>query len=138
MNIVNKNSLLYLIFFIMIIKLFNAFYSTYYVSRWDYKTRMTQHYGYCDRESWGFYNDVSKKFDLKNEEIRIINNGGYVTIDPLFKDINNSKDINSKYLMLLNFQSEINKDIYSSKIENIDKYSVKYRLGNCYLLELND
>ena len=138
MNIINRNNLLYLIFFIMILKLFNAFYSTYYISKWDYKTRMTQHYGYCDRESWGFYNDVSKKFDLKNEEIRIINNGGYVTIDPLFKDINNSKDINSKYLMLLNFQSEINKDIYSSKIENIDKYSVKYRLGNCYLLELND
>jgi len=138
MNIINRNNLLYLIFFIMIIKLFNAFYSTYYISKWDYKTRMTQHYGYCDRESWGFYNDVSKKFDLKNEEIRIINNGGYVTIDPLFKDINNSKDINSKYLMLLNFQSEINKDIYSSKIENIDKYSVKYRLGNCYLLKLND
>ena len=138
MNIINRNNLLYLIFFIMIIKLFNAFYSTYYISKWDYKTRMTQHYGYCDRESWGFYNDVSKKFDLNNEEIRIINNGGYVTIDPLFKDINNSKDINSKYLMLLNFQSEINKDIYSSKIENIDKYSVKYRLGNCYLLKLND
>jgi virulence-associated protein VagC len=122
----------------MIIKLFNAFYSTYYISKWDYKTRMTQHYGYCDRESWGFYEEVSKKFDLKNEEIRIINNGGYVIIDPLFKDINNSKNINSKYLMLLNFQSEINKDIYSSKIENIDKYSVKYRLGNCYLLKLND
>lgn len=138
MNIINRNNLLYLIFFIMIIKLFNAFYSTYYISRWDYKTRMTQHYGYCDRESWGFYEDVSKKFDLKNEEIRIINNGDYVTIDPLFKDINNSKNINSKYLMLLNFQSEINKDIYSSKIENIGKYSVKYRLGNCYLLELND
>lgn len=138
MNIINRNNLLYLIFFIMIIKLFNAFYSTYYISKWDYKTRMTQHYGYCDRESWGFYNDVSKKFDLKNEEIRIINNGGYVIIDPLFKDINNSKNINSKYLMLLNFQSEINKDIYSSKIENIDKYSAKYRLGNCYLLKLND
>ena len=138
MNIINRNNLLYLIFFIMIIKLFNAFYSTYYISKWDYKTRMTQHYGYCDRESWGFYEEVSKKFDLKNEEIRIINNGGYVIIDPLFKDINNSKNINSKYLMLLNFQSEINKDIYSSKIENIDKYSVKYRLGNCYLLKLND
>jgi len=138
MNIINRNNLLYLIFFIMLIKLFNAFYSTYYISKWDYKTRMTQHYGYCDRESWGFYEEVSKKFDLKNEEIRIINNGGYVIIDPLFKDINNSKNINSKYLMLLNFQSEINKDIYSSKIENIDKYSVKYRLGNCYLLKLND
>ena len=138
MSIINRNNLLYLIFFIMIIKLFNAFYSTYYISRWDYKTRMTQHYGYCDRESWGFYEDVSKKFDLKNEEIRIINNGDYVVIDPLFKDINNSENINSKYLMILNFQSEINKDIYSSKIENIDKYSVKYRLGNCYLLELND
>ena len=81
---------------------------------------------------------MTPKLDLKNEEIRIINNGDYVTIDPLFKDINNSKNINSKYLMLLNFQSEINKDIYSSKIENIGKYSVKYRLGNCYLLELND
>ena len=138
MNIINRNSLLYLIFFIMIIKLFNAFYSTYYISRWDYKTRMTHHYGYCDRESWGFYEDVSKKFDLKNEEIRIINNGGYVLIDPLFEDISKSINVNSRYLMLLNFQGEINKDIYSSKIENIDKYSVRYKLGNCYLLELND
>ena len=117
---------------------FNTFYSTYVVLTSNYDVRMTQTYGYCKNQSWGFYDQVTKKFDLKDQEIRIINNGGHVIIDPLFKEINQSWNKDSRFLMLLNFETKKNKDIYSSKVENIKNYSIKYKFGSCYLLELND
>ena len=138
MGILHKNNLLYLVFFIVIMMFFNTFYSTYVILTSNYDTRMTQTYGYCKNQSWGFYNEVTKRFNLKRQEIRIINDGGFVVIDPLFKDINQSWNKNSKFLMLLNFQTKINEDIYSSMVENINNYSIQYKLGNCYLLELND
>jgi hypothetical protein len=138
MNILNKNNLLYLIIVIVIMMFFNTFYSTYVILTSNYDTRMTQTYGYCKNQSWGFYNEVTKRFNLKGQEIRIINDGGFVIIDPLFKDINQSWNKNSKFLMLLNFQTKINEDIYSSIVENINNYSIQYKFGNCYLLELND
>jgi hypothetical protein len=138
MGILHKNNLLYLVFFIVIMMFFNTFYSTYVVLTSNYDVRMTQTYGYCKNQSWGFYDQVTKKFDLKDQEIRIINNGGHVIIDPLFKEINQSWNKDSRFLMLLNFETEKNKDIYSSKVENIKNYSIKYKFGSCYLLELND
>jgi len=138
MNILNKNNLLYLMIFIVIMMFFNTFYATYVILTSNYDTRMTQTYGYCKNQSWGFYNEVTKRFNLKGQEIRIINDGGFVVIDPLFKDINQSWNKNSKFLMLLNFQTKINEDIYSSMVENINNYSIQYKFGNCYLLELND
>ena len=138
MSVLNKNNLLYLIFVLVIMKFFNTFYGTYFTLKWDYNYRMTQSYGYCNNESWGFYNQVAKKYDLKGQEMRIINDGGYVIIHPLFKNIDQTQNKNSTFLMLLNFQSEIDNDIYSSSIENIKNYSIKYKFGNCYFLELND
>ena len=138
MGILHKNNLLYLVFFIVIMMFFNTFYSTYVVLTSNYDVRMTQTYGYCKNQSWGFYDQVTKKFDLKDQEIRIINNGGHVIIDPLFKEINQSWNKDSRFLMLLNFETKKNKDIYSSKVENIKNYSIKYKFGSCYLLELND
>ena len=98
---------------------------------------MTHAYGFCKNESWGFYNHVTKKYDLKDQKIKIINNQGHVVLDALFKDMNIA-DKDYKYLIILNYQSENNQDIYSSKIENIENFSIKYRFNNCYLLELND
>ena len=138
MGILHKNNLLYLVFFIVIMMFFNTFYSTNVILTSNYDTRMIQTYGYCKDQSWGFYNEVTKRFNLKGQEIRIINDGGFVVIDPLFKDINQSWNKNSKFLMLLNFQTKINEDIYSSIVENINNYSIQYKFGNCYLLELND
>tara|TARA_B110000305_G_C19415483_1_gene627755 strand:+ start:1059 stop:1358 length:300 start_codon:yes stop_codon:yes gene_type:complete len=99
---------------------------------------MAQTYGICGNESWGFYDSVIKKFDFRNQEARIINFGGYVIIDSLFKNINQTGNIKSKFLMVLNYQNKIDEDIYGSKIENIKKYYIKYKFENCYLLELND
>ena len=124
-------------FFLIILQFFNATYSAYSILLWDYSERMTQSYGYCKNESWGFYNHVIKKYNLENKKIKIINDEGYVLIHALFKNISIT-DKNYKYLMILNFQSENSEDIYDIKVDNIEKYSIKYKFNNCYLLELND
>jgi hypothetical protein len=98
---------------------------------------MTQEYGFCKNESWGFYNYVIKNYNLQNKKIHIINDEGFVKIYSLFKNLDIT-DKNYKYLILLNFQSENKEDIYNLKINNINDFSIKYRFNNCYLLELND
>jgi hypothetical protein len=127
----------FLFFFLIIVKFFNTSYNSYSILLWDYDMRMTQEYGFCKNESWGFYNHVIKKYNLKDKKINIINDEGFVKIYSLFKDLDLT-DKNYKYLMLLNFQSENKEDIYDLEIHNIENFSIKYRFNNCYLLELND
>ena len=138
MNKTYKNNLFYLIFFIAIVKYFNVPYNSYNILKFDYKDRMTKAYGYCANESWGFYNYISNKYNLKNKTTRIINATGYVRIHPLFPDIKISDNKKSDFIIVLNYENENNQNIFNSKINNIDQYTVKYNFGNCYLLELND
>ena len=132
-----KNISFFLIFFLIVLKFFNTFYNSYSILLWDHNKRMTETYGYCKNESWGFYNYVIEKYNLENQKIHVINHEGFVVVGALFKNIKISID-DYKYLILLNYQSENNEDIYSYKIENIKNFSIKYRFNNCYLLELND
>ena len=132
-----KHSFFFLIFFLVIIKFFNTFYSGYSLLIWNYDKRMTHEYGFCKNESWGFYNYVIKNYNLQNKKINIINDEGFVKIYSLFRDLDIT-DKNYKYLILLNFQSENKEDIYNLKLDNINNFSIKYRFNNCYLLELND
>ena len=127
----------FLFFFLIIVKFFNTSYNSYSILLWDYDMRMTQEYGFCKNESWGFYNYVIKNYNLQNKKINIINDEGFVKIYSLFRDLDIT-DKNYKYLILLNFQSENKEDIYDLKINNINDFSIKYRFNNCYLLELND
>jgi len=138
MKQLNKIYFLYFIFFIVILKFFNTPYNSYTILKSQYKERMTSAYGLCNNESWGFYNIVANNYDLENKTVRIINFAGNVLIDPLFPSIKLSDDKQSQFLMVLNFINTNDQDIFNSKIENINKYYIKYRYGNCYLLELND
>ncbi len=131
---------LILIFLLIILKFFNAPYNLYSILNWNYDNRMVQQYGYCKNESWGFYNLITEKFDLKNQNIKIINDEGHVTLENLFdlkkKYSFDTKD--TKFIILLNFQSKNNEDIFQSKYDFIKRYKIKYRYNNCFLLELND
>ena len=98
---------------------------------------MEKEYGFCKNESWGFYNLVNKKFKLAGKDIKIINDEGFVTLDPLFnfkKDLKNT----TQYAIILNYQSENIDDIFSGKYNFLKNYKVKFRYNNCFLLELND
>ena len=125
------------IIILIIFKFFNTPYNFYSILNWNYEKRMEQNYGFCKNESWGFYNHVIKKFDLSGQEINTINDEGHVTLENLF-DIKKSKDNKSKYLILTNYQSENNNEIFDSQYEFLKNYKILYRKNNCYLLKSND
>lgn len=122
---------------LVILKFFNAPYNFYSLLNWNYEDRMEQEYGYCKNESWGFYNYINKNFDLKNSDIRIINDEGFVTLEHLF-DLKKNNFYKTKYAIILNFKSENDQNIFQSKHSFLKDYKLKYRFNNCYLLELNE
>ena len=126
-----------IIIILIIFKFFNTPYNFYSILNWNYEKRMEQNYGFCKNESWGFYNHVIKKFDLSGQEINTINDEGHVTLENLF-DIKISKDNKSNYLILTNYQSENNNNIFNSQYEFLKNYKILYRKNNCYLLKSND
>ena len=125
------------IIILIIFKFFNTPYNFYSILNWNYEKRMEQNYGFCKNESWGFYNHVIKKFELSGQEINTINDEGHVTLENLF-DIKKSKDNKSNYLILTNYQSENDNDIFNSQYEFLKNYKILYRKNNCYLLKSND
>ena len=125
----------FIITFVLILFLFQFFklpYSAYNLLKWDYNNRMTQFYGYCNNESWGFYNYVIEKFELKNKSINIINYEGHVTLDVLF-NLNRSIENKSNYYLILNYQS-INDETIFDNFDYLKDYKILYRYNNCYLL----
>jgi len=131
----------FIIFFLLIIFIFQFFklpYSTYNLLKWDYKNRMTQNYGYCERESWGFYDYVIERFKLKDKSITVINYEGHVTLEFLFNFENAVGEHyqtkrKSDYFLITNFESSNNETIFD-KFEELKNYKVLYRYNNCYLL----
>ena len=122
---------------LVILKFFNAPYNFYSILNWNYESRMEQEYGYCKNESWGFYNYINKNYDLKNSEIKILNDEGFVTLEHLF-DLKKNNFYKTKYAIILNFKSENDQNIFQSKHSFLKDYKLKYRFNNCYLLELNE
>ena len=132
-----KYLILIILITLVILKFFNAPYNFYSILNWNYEDRMEQEYGYCKNESWGFYNYINKNFDLKNSDIRIINDEGFVTLEHLF-DLKKNNFYKTKYAIILNFKSENDQNIFQSKHSFLKDYKLKYRFNNCYLLELNE
>ena len=126
-----------ILFTLVILKFFNAPYNFYSILNWNYEDRMEQEYGYCKNESWGFYNYINKNYDLKNSEIKILNDEGFVTLEHLF-DLKKNNFYKTKYAIILNFKSENDQNIFQSKHSFLKDYKLKYRFNNCYLLELNE
>tara|TARA_S200000501_G_C20582359_1_gene637849 strand:+ start:135 stop:566 length:432 start_codon:yes stop_codon:yes gene_type:complete len=138
-NIGIRYILLFIFMTFIILKFFNTPYNIYSILNWDYEKRMEQNYGNCKNESWGFYNYINKNFDLNNQSITILHDEGNVTLENLFnikKEWDNSFKTN--FLIILNYKSENNQSIFQSKYKFIKSYKIKYRLNNCYLMELND
>ena len=122
---------------LVIFKFFNSPYNFYSILNSNYEDRMEQEYGYCKNESWGFYNYINRNYDLKNSEIKILNNEGFVTLEHLF-DLKKNNFNKTKYVIILNFKSENDENIFQSKYSFLKDYKLKYRFNNCYLLELNE
>ena len=132
-----KNLGVSLIIIFAIFKFFNTPYNLYSILNWNYKERMEQSYGYCNNESWGFYNLIYKKFNLNKEDVMIINDEGHITMEQFF-DLKKNNNKDNKYAIILNYKSEDNENILNGKYNFLQNYKVKYRYNNCYLLKIND
>lgn len=133
-----KNFIIFFLLTIFIFQFFKLPYSTYNLLKWDYKDRMTQNYGYCERESWGFYDYVIENFKLKDKSITVINYEGHVTLEFLFNFENAVGEYyqekkKSNYFLITNFESSNDETIFD-KFEDLKNYKVLYRYNNCYLL----
>ena len=122
---------------LVILKFFNSPYNFYSILNWNYESRMEQEYGYCKNESWGFYNYINKNYDLKNSDVKILNDEGFVTLEHLFS-LKKNNSYKTKYVIILNFKSENDQNIFQTKYSFLKDYKLKYRFNNCYLLELNE
>ena len=119
----NLTFLLLIIFFTVHFKFFE---NTYIILKSDYDQRLTQNYGYCEKNSYGFIKYIEKKYQLK-KNINIFNDESYPRSDVfIYKP---KKEFLKNQIILIN---------YNEKDSSIDmeEYNVIEKFKNCYYLEL--
>jgi len=119
----NLTFLLLIIFFTVHFKFFE---NTYIILKSDYDQRLTQNYGYCEKNSYGFIKYIEKKYQLK-KNINIFNDESYPRSDVfIYKP---KKEFLKNQIILIN---------YNDKDSSIDmeEYNVIEKFKNCYYLEL--
>ena len=68
-KIKNLNSLLLITILLSFVHLFDGFENTFKILIRPYETRMQLTHGYCQNESYGFYSDVVKKFQINKYKV---------------------------------------------------------------------
>lgn len=110
---------------------FKTFHNLYVINRNDYETRLTNNYGYCDKQGYGFVRSTINKHKIK-DNIRIINNSNdFAAIDSLF--YNFDKIYDEYYLILLNHNNKSLSILKNPKYQILDSYENK-----CFLIKKND
>ena len=124
MNSYNKLS--FLIFFIFILYVFNAFTNSYIVLRENYQIRLIKGSGNCDKSGYGFYKKILHKFKNIDQNISVKNFNNFPSPEGYFYDYTKKKT--RKYLILIGAeQNELNKYLQ-------DNFSSIYNEKNCYFL----
>ena len=131
----NREVLLILSTILIFLFINNFFYNFYYTLNSNYTERMTHHYGYCDKQGYGFINDMRIKHKLDKKNIKIVNYKIHPSSEFFFYDTN--KYFYSDFLILLNYNNFNN--IENSKINiSMNNTNVEYKIlenyENCFLL----
>ena len=133
----NFIALLILLFFLIIN---NFFYNFYYTLKINFSDRMIYHYGYCDKNGYGFIKYINKKYKL-TKNIIIFNSVEAPNSQWFFYKPNT--DYYSKKIILLNYNNLIidKKGIYEVNLNNKYQGSFKIveKVENCFFMEkIND
>ena len=113
-----KESIILIIFFIILLNHFNFFKNFYFLVNRDFSTRLNKVYEFCNKESVGFLFYIKKKYEIK-QSIPIINYKISPNSSWIFYNSAKSKLDESK-LILLNYENES-----KMKFEKIDNNSFK-------------
>ncbi len=98
---------------------------------------MQRTHGYCDRESYGFYRDMVRKYEINKYIIIQENFKGY----PLLRGFFYEKDLltDKKFVLILNYPDSNLPE--SLKVEGVnislDELSLLEQKNNCYLYLFN-
>ncbi len=73
MNLIKKKTNFVLLLTLIVFLIFsNFFYNFYYVATTNLYDRMNYHYGYCNKNGFGFISQINKKYKFK-KNIKIYN-----------------------------------------------------------------
>ena len=114
----NKESIILIIFFIILLNKFNLFKNFYYLINKDFSTRLNKVYDFCGKESIGFLFYIKKKYEIKQsipiKNYKISSNPSWIFYNGAKSKLDESK------LILLNYKNES-----KMKFEKIDDNSFK-------------
>tara|TARA_Y100000996_G_scaffold359995_1_gene302220 strand:+ start:311 stop:739 length:429 start_codon:yes stop_codon:yes gene_type:complete len=118
----------------------NFFYNFYYILKTNISDRMIYHYGYCQKNGFGFIKYINNKHKL-NKNIKIYNSVEYPLSDWFFYKPNIG--YYEKKIILLNYNNLSTNEKGFNKINLNGKYKGNFKIlekvENCYFLEkIND
>jgi len=114
----NKESIILIIFFIILLNNFNFLKNFYFLVNKDFSTRLNKVYKFCGHESVGFLFYIKKKYEIK-QSIPIKNYK--ISPNPSWIFYNSAKSkLDESKLILLNYKNES-----KMKFEKIDNNSFK-------------
>ena len=130
-------NILLVIFFIFVIHFFDGFKNIYKISKRSYESRMERTHGYCGKESFGFYNEMVKKYDINKYKVIQQNFESY----PLLRGFFYEKDLrqDKKFVMILNYPNSTLPNLIEIEGANINlsKLNLIEQKNNCYLYIFN-
>ena len=124
-----KNLIIYFILLVFISLYFKFFENFYILLKYNYETRLTSNYGYCEKNSYGFIKYIDKKYKLiKN--IHIFNDDRSFPYSEAFIH-KPKKEYDENYLIILNYNEQ------NSRI-NLENFEIIEKFKNCFFLKKND
>lgn len=133
----NKFNLLLVIFFVFLVHFFDGFKNIYEISKRSYENRMQRTHGYCGKESYGFYNDMVKKYNINKYFVIQQNYEGYPLLRGLFYEKKLSLD--KKFVLILNYpNSNLPNSLQVEGVNiNLSDLNLLEQKNNCYLYIYN-
>ena len=140
-NLIKKKENFIVIVIILIFLITNNFfYNFYYILKTNVSDRMIYHYGYCQKNGYGFVKYINKKYKLK-KNIKIYNSIEYPVSDWFFYKPNT--EYYKKKIILLNYNNLSTNQKGISKVNLNNKYNGNFKIlekvENCFFMEkIND
>ena len=123
----NYKTINFIIFFIVVMFVFDSFTNTYILLRDNYDKRMTSHLGYCDNQGYGFYKKIYEKFSKNNQNLIAINFNDAPSPDAYFFNYNKKNQLNS--FVLIGANKKVIEDY------KIKKFKIILNENNCYFIK---
>jgi len=98
----NKNFIIMIVIFLLLLQLFNFFLNLNYIKKNNYESRMINAYGYCEKYSYGFIKKVLNKY--KKANFNLLNKKNLPPIKNMFLD--DKFDNKSNFVIALNFKKK--------------------------------